>query len=307
MAPMEKKGSDPEVQDFARLVDLHYKGLYRVALTLTHSESESCDLVQQTFYLWATHGRELRDPRKVKSWLFTTIYREFLRIRRRRERFPHQSLDETEAELPQVTSQAVNQMDWRTVVATLEQVDEVFRAPLAMFYLEDNSYQEIAEARQIPMGTVMSRISRGRAQLQELLLKQRAEGKVIRFPTGTERGRHEYQRSEDPIEGVPTGHDGGRRPTNRRSTRTGRARPRARGMVRRTVRPVCYGKSEAGGNPGARRSEGPNSVGSQSGPARIVDSPPNRARGCRRPRSFGCNCRIVLSRRYELGSPRLPS
>ncbi|MSR64517.1 MAG: RNA polymerase sigma factor [Verrucomicrobiae bacterium] len=188
---MEKEGFDPEQQDFARLVELHYKGLYRFAFTLTRQESESCDLVQQTFYLWATHGRELRDPRKVKSWLFTTLYREFLRARRRQDRFPHQSLDETDAELLPVSPQAVSQLDWRTVIEALGRVDEAFQAPLVLFYLEDHSYQEIAEALQIPMGTVMSRISRGRAQLQELLLKQRADGKVIRFPDNTERRRRE--------------------------------------------------------------------------------------------------------------------
>lgn len=189
MAPIEKEGSYPAEQDFARLVDLYYKGLYRFACTLTHNETEAYDLVQQAFYLWATHGGQLRDPAKVKSWLFTTLYREFLRTRRRQERFPHQSLDEAQTELPSIAPQVVNQMDWRTVVEAFGQVDEVYRAPLALFYLEDHSYQQIAEVLQIPIGTVMSRISRGRAQLQELLLRRKAEGRVIQFPTDTERGR----------------------------------------------------------------------------------------------------------------------
>jgi RNA polymerase sigma-70 factor (ECF subfamily) len=58
---------------------------------------------------------------------------------------------------------------------------------LALFYLEGNSYQEIAEVLQVPIGTVMSRISRGRSQLQAILIRQQsgAERKIIPFPGKT--------------------------------------------------------------------------------------------------------------------------
>jgi RNA polymerase sigma-70 factor (ECF subfamily) len=57
--------------------------LYRFAISLTRSEADVCDLAQQTFYKWATKGHQLRDPTKVKSWLFTTLHRGFLESRRR--------------------------------------------------------------------------------------------------------------------------------------------------------------------------------------------------------------------------------
>jgi RNA polymerase sigma-70 factor (ECF subfamily) len=89
-----------------------------------------------------------------------------------------------EAELPSVPPAVVRQMDWQTVLDALGQVDEVYRAPLALFYLEDHSYREIAEVLQVPIGTVMSRIARGRAQLQKLLLERSAEAerKIVPFP-----------------------------------------------------------------------------------------------------------------------------
>lgn len=83
-------------------------------------------------------------------------------------------------------------MDWRIVMETVAQIDEVYRAPLALFYMEDRSYQEIADILQIPIGTVMSRIARGRTQLQGLLLKKREglERKIVPFPAHAKKGKH---------------------------------------------------------------------------------------------------------------------
>ena len=52
--------------------------LYRFALSLSRQESDAADLTQQTFFLWASKGHQLRDQSKVKTWLFTSLYREFL-------------------------------------------------------------------------------------------------------------------------------------------------------------------------------------------------------------------------------------
>ena len=71
---------------FTQLVDANYASLYRFALSLAKSQADACDLTQQTFFIWATKGQALRDASKAKSWLFTTLYREFLRGRRREAR-----------------------------------------------------------------------------------------------------------------------------------------------------------------------------------------------------------------------------
>ena len=79
---------------FEALVSEHYEPLYRFALSLTRAESDARDLTQQTFYIWATKGHQLRDLSKVKAWLYTTLHRAFLVGRRRQSRFPHENLEE---------------------------------------------------------------------------------------------------------------------------------------------------------------------------------------------------------------------
>jgi RNA polymerase sigma-70 factor, ECF subfamily len=160
--------------DFQGLVDLHYAALYRFAMSLTRTESDACDLVQQTFLTWATKGHQLQDPTKVKSWLFTTLHRCFLESRRRTTRFPHLEISGVEAELPNVEPDHVNRLDAQDVLLLLSQVDEQFQAAVALFYLEDYSYNEIAAILEIPLGTVKSRIARGLAQLKQLVLRKAA-------------------------------------------------------------------------------------------------------------------------------------
>jgi RNA polymerase sigma-70 factor (ECF subfamily) len=157
--------------DFESLVHLHYAALYRFALSLTCNENDACDLTQQTFYIWATKGHQLREPSKVKAWLFTTLHREFLQTQRKHTRFPEQELGAVLDELPPFDPELVRQLDARAVVALLAQVDAVFRAPVALFYLDDCPYNEIAAILDVPLGTVKSRIARGLAQLQALLSK----------------------------------------------------------------------------------------------------------------------------------------
>jgi RNA polymerase sigma-70 factor (ECF subfamily) len=160
--------------DFDQLVELHYGPLYRFAMSLTRAESDACDLVQQTFLTWATKGHQLQDVSKAKSWLFTTLHRCFLNSRRRSTRFPHLEIEEAEAELPNVEPDLVSHLDAQEALQLLSQVDEQFQAAVALFYLEDYSYNEIASILEIPLGTVKSRIARGLAQLKELVLRKAA-------------------------------------------------------------------------------------------------------------------------------------
>jgi RNA polymerase sigma-70 factor (ECF subfamily) len=155
--------------DFENLVTCHYGPLYQFAFSLTRDEADACDLTQQTFCIWAAKGHQLRDVSKVKTWLFTTFHREFLGSRRRQTRFPHIELEYAAAELPTVSPATINQLDSGQLLQALGQLDEIYRAAVMLFYLEDYSYNEIAEILGIPLGTVKSRLTRGLEKLHHLL------------------------------------------------------------------------------------------------------------------------------------------
>jgi RNA polymerase sigma-70 factor (ECF subfamily) len=160
----------------AQLVDQFQGPLYRFAHRLTGSEADACDLVQETFYIWVRKGAQLKEPAKVKAWLFTTLHREFLQARRHANRFPEVEFTGDEAELPSANPDTFARLDGAAVATLLQELDEVFRGPLALFYLEDYSYEEIAGILGLPIGTVKSRLSRGIAQLRQRLERDFAAG-----------------------------------------------------------------------------------------------------------------------------------
>ena len=164
---------------FTQLVDEHYASLYRVAWSLSRNSTDACDLVQQTFFIWARKGHGLREATKAKAWLFTTLYREFLRTKRLDSRVI--SLEMLPPDANELAAEEVDRLarlDSVTVMTALQSLDEIHRAPLTLFYLEELSYHEIAVTLGMPVGTVMSRLSRGKAQLRVALAREEAAGRA---------------------------------------------------------------------------------------------------------------------------------
>lgn len=166
---------DKTVDSFETIVSAYYQPLYRFGYSLSRNEHEAGDLAQQTFYIYAEKGGSLRDPSKVKSWLFTTLYREFLRRRRKDQRMDRLEPEALERAGGSVEPGVRRSTDSNLALEALDEVDEVYRAPLTLFYLEDLAYKEIAETLEIPIGTVMSRLSRGKEQLREIFRRKETE------------------------------------------------------------------------------------------------------------------------------------
>jgi len=155
------------MSEFDELVDAHYQALFRFGMSLSRSADRASDLVQETFCIWAAKGDQLRDRSKAKTWLFTTLHREFLNQRRKASRFSGEPLDEAKAATVVAPEEdAVRQLDGQRAIELLGSLDETHRTPLTLFYLQQHSYKEIAEILDIPLGTVMSRLSRAKEILR---------------------------------------------------------------------------------------------------------------------------------------------
>jgi RNA polymerase sigma factor (sigma-70 family) len=163
------------VPSFEQIVDAHYQGLYRFAMSMCRREATSQDLVQQTFLQWAKKGHTLRDASKVKTWLFTTIYREWLSIARREKKYEEVEFESDQHGAIHHHDEGENpRVDSATLQTALEELAPSYRAPLVLFYLKELSYRDIAETLGLPIGTVMSRLSRAKDSLRTIL--RRIEG-----------------------------------------------------------------------------------------------------------------------------------
>jgi RNA polymerase sigma-70 factor, ECF subfamily len=159
-----------------RVVSELYAPVYRFALALADSETEAVDLTQETFLILCRQHEQVREPDKIKSWLFTTLRRTFLRrLRRRRER-PEVELKPNHQQLT-VDPIGPRSVDARAILSALSELEEDHRRVLELFYIADLSYKEISTTLGIPVGTVMSRLSRGKERLRGALTKEKSAPK----------------------------------------------------------------------------------------------------------------------------------
>jgi RNA polymerase sigma-70 factor, ECF subfamily len=169
LPPRPSSTDDAEVQVWLEAVVLiYYRQLYRYALSLTSNEADAADLTQQTAVKFALKWQEIREDGAIKSWLYTTLYREFLLLRRRERK----TVEFDESLMPQPFDEASPQelcADSKTAVELMKRMDEPHRSVLSLFYIEDMSYREIAEVLEVPAGTVMSRLSRAKDALRSIL------------------------------------------------------------------------------------------------------------------------------------------
>lgn len=156
--------------DYEQAVNAFYEALYAFAYSLAGNEHDACELTPETFCRLLTKGTQVRDAAKLKSWLFTTLYRVFLGWKDRQVRLPHFEISSVEQDLPAITPDLVDHLEKEAIRDALMELDEHYRLPLMLYYLEEHSYEEVAEILKIPIGTVMSRLSRAKPLLRERLV-----------------------------------------------------------------------------------------------------------------------------------------
>lgn len=158
-------------QDIEPIVGRFYAPLNRFALSLTKNEVRACDLTRQTFFGLAQRSHQIRDTKKLRCWLYTTLRREFLQSLRVQTSHLNIGFRLEIHNIPSFPDEVARALNAKTVLEALSQIEPVFRTPVELFYIGEMSYLEIAESVKIPFETVMSRISRGKDQLKAILIK----------------------------------------------------------------------------------------------------------------------------------------
>jgi RNA polymerase sigma-70 factor (ECF subfamily) len=163
---MGMPGSQRAVQ---RLVEEHYVALYRYAYRLSGSAADAEDLTQETFCKAQLNLRQLRDAQRAKGWLFSILRNAYLHRLRSDKQQSVVSL-ETVGDLPELTAEPLPEVDPERLQQVLNELPEVYRTPILLYYFDDFSYRDIAEQMDLPIGTVMSRLARAKAFLRSRLL-----------------------------------------------------------------------------------------------------------------------------------------
>lgn len=167
--------------------------LYNVALKYTGNRFDAEDLVQETLYSAYCKFHQLRDRQKLKSWMFSIMRNHFLKWQRKKAPVPADEFEngidyisqlESASFQPDAAAAVGRKMEAETIQSILDKLPERYKTVLILHYMEDCSYQEIAEMLAVPIGTVMSRLSRAKQMMKKALLRstiKEPRGKVVRL------------------------------------------------------------------------------------------------------------------------------
>ena len=168
-------------EEFARAALSHIDSLYGMALRLTRRAADAEDLVQDTYLKAFRSAHQFEAGTNLKAWLFTILHNTFRNNRRHDGRSPvdvdSEAVERAAGEGP--ADQSPEQLLSRQTLdadlqAALDALPDTFRQAVWLRDVEELSYAEIAKVLDVPIGTVMSRISRGRRALSEGLQARRA-------------------------------------------------------------------------------------------------------------------------------------
>jgi len=157
--------------DLCAFVDQHYDRTFAYCYRLCGRRSDAEDLCQQVFVAVVKHLEQIRSFESAQSWLATTarrLYWQTLRQASQKNGALQSQIAEPSCQLESCETK-LERDDW--VHHAMNQLSPLARIMVMMYFFEEKSYQQIAQELEIPMGTVMSRLSRSKEMLREALLK----------------------------------------------------------------------------------------------------------------------------------------
>src|ERR1700757_1420008 len=161
--------SDHTFDDWVRQ---YQRLLFGIAYWWTGSRTDAEELTQEAFFQAYRSRSSLKEIEAVKGWLVSILRHCYAQINRKshsRAEIPLDEVMEKSGETTDALSQSADPHDSLALRQALDRLDERHRLPLVLFYFQELSYREIATALELPLGTVMSRLSRARQWLHESL------------------------------------------------------------------------------------------------------------------------------------------
>ncbi len=174
---------------FRTLIKPHVSFLYAMALRYTGNKYDAEDMVQETVFIALKKMDQLRDKTKSRSWLFSILRRVFLKETRgqdQQRKFAALKKQEYLSRLESfekpddVAIQFEKKSDARLIQTIVEALPERYKSPVLLYFMEDLTYKEISIYLDIPMGTVMSRLSRAKTMIKNQILTALKENEPIR-------------------------------------------------------------------------------------------------------------------------------
>ena len=181
-------------EDFTHDAMQHAPQLFSTAMRMTRNRSDAEDLVQETFIKAWRSFATYQQGTNLRAWLFRIMTNTYINKYNAQQRKPTETeLDDVEelflykrlgaVDQSQLSQSAEDQMlslfTDDEVKKALEELPDQFRIPVLMSDVEGFSYKEIAEILEIPLGTVMSRLHRGRKSMQKMLYEYAKERGLI--------------------------------------------------------------------------------------------------------------------------------
>ena len=156
------------LEDFETAAMPHLTALYRTAKFLVHNPAEAEDLVQDVYLEALKSFHRFQPGTNCKAWLFSILFHRLHHVRRR---LLKSSLEDTVRDQDSMAAEPPVPQEIRdeNILAALDKLPLAFREIVVMADVEEFSYKEIADTLKLPLGTVMSRLSRGRKLLREEL------------------------------------------------------------------------------------------------------------------------------------------